>query len=319
MLVSTKHAKLLLRAHDPLSYAEIELLVSANTSSGWYVFDKLPHDYEAVAKLNDKYPDVAQIKGVLSRLNGLRASYGSVDVVEEKNQQLNNALGALATDPANFDALFSAFEHHRAYPQYRSQSSDYVKSLLHYHPTHGRPWRNQLRLMIDNAMSCDKITTFVDSIPQGVFKTHRLDVINQILDACIQAEPPQKFYKQLSYLPNDKVDTSIINNIKLFEIRHDKLWQLDTRNTLAFNGLRFYASYFVHQLMRGDTPAAMSYLQQIQSHDNRYWHWYAQLYLSLYDLPHGVPQHRWHKNKRYGKMIICLYCKQMLKCILLLR
>lgn len=281
-LTTTKHHKRLLNAYDPLSYRQVEMLVNAR-NSGWYTVEHLPSSFKNVSALNQQYPNNPHILGVLSRLNAVRADSADVNVVTEKNQQLTNAQTALALAPQNFDALHSAFMHNRAFAQHRHKAVDYANLLKRFHPSVARTWRNQLMLMIDNKMPCEKISVFIKTIPSGLFKPHRLTVIEKILSACINQQPPQQIYQAMRFLPNDKTDIAIINNINLFNIRHDHLWRPDNRASIAFNMLSYYQKYFSHQMQRADKPGAQRYLQNINASKNRYWQWHAQVYLSLYN------------------------------------
>ena len=282
MLIYNQHDKRLLKAYKPLSYFEIEQLAHV-TKGGWFIYDQLPHHYKFVTQLQQKYPDIAEISGILARLDAMRVTNLNVDVVKEKHHQLENALKALGLDPANYDGLYAAFNHNMDFPQYRAKAIDYANSMKNYYPNHSRAWRNQLRLMIDNRLSCSSINEYVNSIPKGIFKPYRLTIIKQILTACITEQSVQGLYQQLKFLPNSKSDRAIINNFNLFDVRHDNLWKQDSRSTIVFNSVSFYQLFFIHQMMRGDSSGALNFLQKLDDSQNRYWRWQSRLYFSLYE------------------------------------
>lgn len=239
ILTHKVHEHRLLSAYNPLKYVEIEQLANANIG-GVYRFDKLPHYYELVTKLQQKYPQVAEIYGMLARLNAWRIDLANVDVAQEKSHQIKNALHAIRLDPANYDGLHAAIDYSLDFPQRRLQSIGYIQLMKSYYPYHPRVWRSQLKLMIENRLSCDKIQQFVTTIPQGVFKTHRKAALGQILSICLNQQVPKVIYEQLSHLPNEKVDKAIINSADLFGVRDDNLWRQDYRYSDVNNGLSYY-------------------------------------------------------------------------------
>ena len=281
MLLSKAQDKSLLKAHDPLKFVDIEQLIEVRQYATWGSHETLAYAYDLVTKLNQKYPNMPQITGLHSRLNNLRVVYSSVDIVEEKRQQLSKAKATLALEPSNFDALLTAFSFHRDFAPLRDKASNYAKALVDHYPNNARGWRSQLLLMIDNMMPCDKIAAYVERIKPGVFKKERLAVIELILNSCINPLPGQSIYDQLSFVPGNKRDKAILNNLMFFQVRYDSIWLADSRASKVFNGPKYDTVYFLYQLKRQDRLNAMVYLQKIKASENQYWHWFAQLYLTL--------------------------------------
>ena len=283
MLIYQGRDKSALKAYNPLSYIEVEQLVKAKIQSSWRNNENIIYAYDVVAKLNKKYPDVPQVSGLLSKLQGLNVVYGSVDIVKEKQQQLTQAKATLSKEPSNLDALMSAYSYHSDFAYLRDKASDYLQLMHKYHPNSPKTWRNQLSFMIDNMSSCDRIRQFIATIPQGVFKPHRTKVINQIIDVCLKQLPGHTIYNQFSFIPNNKVDKAIFNNLMLFQVNYDSMWIPETRSSFNINGPKYDMLYFLYQTLRGDNINAQVYLERIEQSQNSYWHWFAYLYLALHN------------------------------------
>ena len=276
-IISNKY----IHALNPLSHDDIYQLVNVSNIMDKNITNGGVFALNILTKLNNQYPNTAEILGLLSRLI-VRVNSTEPYIEHKKRLQFEYAQQALALDPKNFDAMISLFYYQIEQAHLREQATRTASDLIRFHGDSPKAWRAHLYQLVRSAAPCSEIETYTHTIPTGVFKPKRLEVINHILQSCLRQQPLTFLLQQANAQPNDRLTKAIYNNYLLFDIDSDEIIDVLNKRSRIYLTNQLLLERIKINLIADNITGANTSIDLLTTNNSTYWQDLITLYKSVY-------------------------------------
>jgi DNA-binding winged helix-turn-helix (wHTH) protein/TolB-like protein len=272
-----------------MDHQGVEQLVIARAHLSTNSDKSIKQAFDDLTILNQRYPQTPEVLGLLALVHHGLTLTPQIDGVDLAQSSVKLAKSALMLDSTNLDALEALYYRYLSAPNIREQAFVVVEQLLRHHPGRKNAWRSRLHLMIRDLRPCEEIQDFVNTIPQGLFTTHRLSVINHMLKVCLQSQSFKGLLtlNETGKTNQTKMNKAINNNLYLFRVRHDMIFNAVKSIARRQPSQSILADYYWLQLASGALNEAATTGQWISKEG--FWPLLTSLYDTLYRLPTDSP------------------------------
>ena len=170
-----------------LDYIAIEQLVVARAQLSELDERSVKKALRILEKLNQQYPNTAEIIGLLAYGNmATITSSGDSDVDIQSITGL--AKKALALNPTNLDALFTRIVFESSDVSSRAKTKQLLNDMIRYHPGKVDSYNLMLSYLAETVAPCKELQDFVNSVPSGIFNDAATQAVNHRLDLCLDSK-----------------------------------------------------------------------------------------------------------------------------------
>ncbi|WP_144393092.1 winged helix-turn-helix domain-containing protein [Pleionea sediminis] len=171
---------------EHLSFKAIEELTIARARINKFTEQDIKSAIDSLEDLNRRFPDTAEILGLLAFGKFQLNSSTNIDVDSYLKENIAMAERAIRLEPSNTDALFTLANIYIGFPDWRDQGYQTLKVLLEENPGNKSLYIGMLFNFGILNPDCKSLVNFVGMIPENIFSKRKLDALHYVVAPCLE-------------------------------------------------------------------------------------------------------------------------------------
>jgi TolB-like protein len=257
-----------------LDYIAVEQLLKARALAQQETEESLLLALDILEKLNNKYPDTAEIIGLSTYSLWMKMAYTDGENLEHIFQLAERAL---ALDNKNYDSLITLVQLYADYAKTRLFSLEKDQQLIRYYPALAKPYTIRLNHLARFLRPCEEIQSFLNTVPTGIFSELESKQYEYWMNKCLN---PELAEQQLAETQNPAIADYWLSNID------PEQSFLNVKSNYESNPNPFYTAFYFYYLIDiGAVKEAARLSTQFDFTKLGYWSVYAAFSAYLNDFP----------------------------------
>ena len=166
-----------------LDYIAVEQLVTSRALVNEYNESSIQKAVDVLSKLNKAYPNTAEILGLMAYASHTQMMIG--EFKSDRQFTISLAEQALVLNDKNYDALFTLANIYRNNPETSHKAKGIYKDIIRFYPANPEGYTNFIDYLISTNTPCQKIESFIKSVPDGLLPAKEQQQLTFLISACL--------------------------------------------------------------------------------------------------------------------------------------